>query len=128
MLKVFEFAAKNSDVEWNFSGYEKNTYVLSTSHDEGKVIPVDKNFGYKGEKEMFGIHSHPFASGTKGPSGIDVYGQKNISPASNKFIYHPASNTWYKYSSRTIDPKYKQWNGVHSTQKTPRPTLKLLKL
>ena len=127
VLSVFEFASKNSAVEWSYSGYEDNMYVLSTSHQAGKVQPIEKEFGHKGKTDIFNVHSHPTKDGTQGPSMMDSYNQQNINPARNSFIYHPYSDTWYKYSSRTIDHRYPNFNGVHQTISIPRPTLSVLK-
>ncbi len=121
-LGVFEFASKNSNVEWGFDGYEGNTYVVRTSHLEGKAHPVDK-----GKTQVFSVHSHPSVDGTKGPSGMDQHNQHYNNSPRNSFIYHPATNTYYKYSSRTVDPNNPSWNGVHQTQQIPRPNFKSIK-
>jgi RHS repeat-associated protein len=57
--KVFEFAAKNSTVEWGVNNYKNGDWVVGTLH-EGSQAPnfVNLNSHYSIENTLYDAHSH----------------------------------------------------------------------
>lgn len=127
MLSVYTFASKNSDVEWAMSGLDGDSYVVNTSHLKGGVEDIMNSNSFKEKEETFHIHSHPGIYGTKGPSGNDEYKVDRYGPPMNRFIYHPATNSWYKYSSPIVPKGFEYFNGRHQSIKVKSPTIYNLK-
>ena len=72
---LFKFCSDNSNVEWSLNGYKnkgKTTYLIATSHKEGKVY---KTNGENNELDLFvSIHSHPGDS----PAKASGYGKNSV--------------------------------------------------
>lgn len=80
------------------------------------------------KEQIFHVHSHPGVDGTKGPSDIDNFNVDKYGPPMNRFIYHPSSDMWYKYSSPIVPAGFEHFNGRHTPIKINKPiTLELLK-
>ena len=127
VLSVFTFAAKGSDVEWAISGFKGDSYVVNTSHSKGSVEDIMNSNSFNNKEKTFHIHSHPGIDGTRGPSPNDEYKAERFGLPMNRFIYHPATDSWYKYSSPIVPKGYERFNGRHQSIKVKKPTINNLK-
>jgi RHS repeat-associated protein len=104
---LFKFCSDNSNVEWSLNGYKnkgKTTYLIATSHKEGKVY---KTNGENNELDLFvSIHSHPGDSPAKasGYGKNSVQGKKLVSTGDDQFnvndVYLHFNNAGKAYPSQ----------------------------
>ena len=102
---LFEFLAKNTEVEWNLTRYgtdigEKGLNILTTTHDDGSVSPLTgwlmkQNYPIRGED-----HNHP--GGDPTPSGADKNSAYSVllkNPKAVFRIYTAEDNKYTRYSN-----------------------------
>ena len=122
MANLFLFMANNTEVEWRFDGYRTsktavNEYIVATSHHPKDVqwsTRLSKRFQEK--NQIFDIHSHQGANGTKGASGAGEYCSGDMAVITNRhtryrnnapndypftkhYVYHQYSKVLYEYTT-----------------------------
>ncbi|MBR1656539.1 MAG: hypothetical protein IJ698_09040, partial [Prevotella sp.] len=117
---LFKFCSDNSNVEWRLNGYKdegKTTYLIATTHDEGKVKYTN---GGNNELDLFvSIHSHPSDSPAKA-SGYGKNSEQNgklFSTGDDQFTVNNIYNQ-FKDAGKAFPTQYPRFYIYHTKTQT----------
>ena len=108
-FKVYEFASKNSGVEWALSAYNINgstTYALGTQQSKESAVSfyiLDQHYSHS--NLVSAVHTHPKgsllgASGYPGGGSGDLY-NFNLAPTKPHYVYDIATSTLFQYNQKS---------------------------